>query len=142
MESSERKEKDYSAYSAGLPRHLVTEHTPLCPYHVIGWCYNEKCTSVHGDVCDGCGLRQLHPVSEKQRMKHKLECSKSKDEEFETAALVVASADKECGICLENIVLKTTNDHDDENARSFGILESCPHSFCFNCIHKWMSMRR
>ncbi|GFR89912.1 E3 ubiquitin-protein ligase makorin-1 [Elysia marginata] len=141
MDSCNRKGKDFSAYITGLTRHLVTEHTPLCPYHVVGWCYDEKCSSVHGDICDGCGLRQLHPVNKTQRRQHKLDCSKDKNEEFRTAALIVASADKECGICRENVILKTTDDQDDENARYFGILENCPHSFCFNCINKWMSRR-
>ncbi|GFS15738.1 E3 ubiquitin-protein ligase makorin-1 [Elysia marginata] len=127
----DRKDEESTVSICGIPRKLVTKDTPLCPYYAAaGCCESENCAFVHGDVCDGCGLAQLHPVNERQRRQHRLECEEDIDIEL----------DKECGICLEKVILKTT-DTDDEFARMFGILENCPHCFCLSCIEKWRATR-
>lgn len=36
--------------------------------------------------------------------------------------------DKECGICLNNIL---------ESGEIFGLLDMCNHSFCLKCIREW-----
>lgn len=40
--------------------------------------------------------------------------------------------DPECGICFESILKK---------GERFGILESCDHAFCLNCIRSWRKQR-
>jgi len=39
-----------------------------------------------------------------------------------------ASAEKICGICMENIY---------EQAQRFGILNKCKHAYCLRCIRAW-----
>lgn len=39
------------------------------------------------------------------------------------------SRDVECGICLETVV--------DRPGRRFGLLTSCAHAFCLECIREW-----
>ncbi|GFS07221.1 E3 ubiquitin-protein ligase makorin-1 [Elysia marginata] len=144
MASCARKAEESSVSIGGLPRKLVTKDTPLCPYYAAGCCDKDDCVYVHGDVCDGCGLAQLHPLNQGQRRQHRLECEEDIDLELDITAAIAASADKECGICLESVILKTTDteEEDDKLARRFGILENCSHCFCLSCIEKWRETRR
>jgi hypothetical protein len=50
----------------------------LCQYYErYGSCaYGSKCPYTHGEHCDTCGLRCLHPHIEEFRQDHKQECSK------------------------------------------------------------------
>jgi E3 ubiquitin-protein ligase makorin len=48
----------------------------------------------------------------------------------ETAA--AASAEVECGICLELVMSKPRI-----GDRRFGLLSGCPHAFCLACIRDW-----
>lgn len=47
----------------------------LCPYAAAGHCYYEdNCTYLHGDLCEVCGLRVLHPHDPEQRRAHEKVC--------------------------------------------------------------------
>ncbi len=50
---------------------LPSPFTSLCPYAEAGDCpYAEACTYLHGDTCEFCGNKCLHPTNEKQRKAH------------------------------------------------------------------------
>lgn len=120
----------------GMPLQLVTAQTPLCPFYAAGGCQNEDCPYVHGDICDMCGLPQLHPANERQQAEHRRECLADHEREMEKAFAVAASEGKECGICLENVLHKFSSTGSYADSR-FGILENCNHCFCLLCIRQW-----
>uniref|UniRef100_A0A915ATE1 RING-type E3 ubiquitin transferase n=1 Tax=Parascaris univalens TaxID=6257 RepID=A0A915ATE1_PARUN len=102
---------------------------PLCPYFETGNCEKgDKCGFVHGLVCDMCDVACLHPADAEQRAQHRRECLAAHEAAMEEAFAEARSADKVCGICMENIR--------ERNAR-FGILEGCRHCFCLDCIRQW-----
>ncbi|GFS07232.1 E3 ubiquitin-protein ligase makorin-1 [Elysia marginata] len=114
----------------GMPHELVTADTPLCPFYAAGECRNsDDCSYVHGDICDMCGLPQLHPKNKQQQDEHRKECLANHEKEMEKAFAVAASENKECGICLERVP--------DTAGGRFGILEKCNHCFCLACIRQW-----
>ncbi|KHN82802.1 putative E3 ubiquitin-protein ligase makorin-2 [Toxocara canis] len=102
---------------------------PLCPYFETGHCEKgDECEFVHGLVCDMCNVACLHPGDSEQRAQHRRECLAAHEAAMEEAFAEARSADKVCGICMENIR--------ERNAR-FGILEGCRHCFCLDCIRQW-----
>lgn len=102
---------------------------PLCPYFETGDCdKGDKCQFVHGDVCDLCNVPCLHPTDTEQRAQHRRECIDAHEAAMEEAFAEARSADKICGICMENIR---------ERKSRFGILEGCRHCFCLDCIRQW-----
>ncbi|KAH9507931.1 E3 ubiquitin-protein ligase makorin-1 [Bulinus truncatus] len=110
----------------------------LCPYYAIGEChYEENCIYLHGEICDMCDMPRLHPTDLKQREEHEKECIAEHIKQMEFAFAVKASKDKECGICLENVMEKEGSDSN----KRFGILENCNHCFCLNCIRQWRDNR-
>lgn len=48
----------------------------LCPYAAAGECrFGDACVYLHGDVCEICRLRVLHPFDPEQRKAHeKVQC--------------------------------------------------------------------
>ncbi|KAM3725040.1 E3 ubiquitin-protein ligase makorin [Dirofilaria immitis] len=102
---------------------------PLCPYFETGNCdKGDKCQFVHGDMCDLCNVPCLHPTDMEQRAQHRRECMDAHEAAMEEAFAEARSADKVCGICMENIR---------ETKSRFGILEGCRHCFCLDCIRQW-----
>uniref|UniRef100_A0A183D6Y2 RING-type E3 ubiquitin transferase n=1 Tax=Gongylonema pulchrum TaxID=637853 RepID=A0A183D6Y2_9BILA len=115
--------------------HLVNcfrlSEVPVCPYYETGHCdKGNLCPFVHGDICDLCNVPCLHPANEGLRAEHRRECIAAHEAAMEEAFAEARSADKVCGICMENIREK--------NVR-FGILEGCKHCFCLDCIRQWRS---
>lgn len=95
----------------------------------MGYCINgDFCTFIHGNVCEMCNLNSMHPFNEKLRLEHHRKCLAEHEAAMEEAFAEARSVDKQCGICMENIVEK--------NLR-FGLLEGCKHCFCLFCIRKW-----
>ncbi|KAI8771855.1 E3 ubiquitin-protein ligase makorin-1 [Biomphalaria glabrata] len=107
----------------------------LCPYYALGECpYEENCAYLHGEICDLCGMPRLHPTDIEQREQHVRDCIAEHERQMELAFSVKQSKDKECGICLENVMEKEGKD-----SKRFGILENCNHCFCLSCIRQWRS---
>jgi E3 ubiquitin-protein ligase makorin len=112
----------------------------LCPYHMMGTCYmDSNCKMIHGDVCQLCNVNALHPTNQQQREEHKKECVQKHEMEcnasFEYASEIKAkedSVDKQCGICMDTVLEK-----ENKRERQFGLLSSCSHVFCFECILQW-----
>ncbi|CAL1526259.1 unnamed protein product, partial [Lymnaea stagnalis] len=103
-------------------------------YFAHGDCqFGVSCPYVHGDICDMCGMPRLHPTDQQQRSQHEKECLAQHEKDMELAFTIQASKDKECGICLDNILDKDTHGQD----KRFGILENCNHCFCLDCIRQW-----
>ncbi|KAM4830831.1 E3 ubiquitin-protein ligase makorin-3 [Urocitellus parryii] len=110
----------------------------LCRYAARGRCINgESCFYLHGDICDMCGLRALHPVDAAQREAHISACMEAHERDMELSFAVQRSMDKVCGICME-VVYEKANPCD----RRFGILYNCNHTFCIQCIRRWRSVRQ
>lgn len=65
------------------------------------------------------------------------ECIEEHEKQMEHAFAVQASSDKECGICLENIMEKGVGGNPASSDKRFGILENCNHCFCLSCIRTW-----
>ncbi|GFN77405.1 makorin, ring finger protein, 1 [Plakobranchus ocellatus] len=121
----------------GLPTSAIKEDTPLCPYYMVGECpYDDQCTYAHGDICDMCGMPQLHPANKEQRIEHEKKCVEEHEKEMEKAFAIQASQSQECGICLENVLDKECSAGSIADRR-FGILENCNHCFCLTCIRQW-----
>uniref|UniRef100_H3B5Y7 RING-type E3 ubiquitin transferase n=1 Tax=Latimeria chalumnae TaxID=7897 RepID=H3B5Y7_LATCH len=110
----------------------------LCPYATVGECrYGENCAYLHGDVCDMCGLRVLHPIDTAQRSQHIKSCIEAHEKDMELSFAVQRSKDMACGICME-VVYEKANPSD----RRFGILSNCNHTYCLKCIRKWRSAKQ
>jgi hypothetical protein len=61
-------------------------------------------------------------------------CALSEEEKARRARIrqqVAGSADKECGICLERVMVKS---------KEFGLLDGCAHVYCLACIREWRSV--
>lgn len=71
-----------------------------------------------------CGVNCLHPFDEQQQQLHLEQCQEALFVEHEK----MASADLDCGICMEKPFMK---------GLSFGILPGCNHVFCLDCIRSW-----
>ncbi|CAF0857297.1 unnamed protein product [Rotaria sordida] len=109
----------------------------LCPYaEKDGYCEASEtgryCPYIHGDLCDLCEMPVLHPINEKQREQHRVECLRKHEADCEEAFAIQRSQDKKCGVCLETV-------WDRDGDKRFGILENCDHIFCLECIRKWRS---
>ncbi|KRY54173.1 Hydroxyacylglutathione hydrolase, mitochondrial, partial [Trichinella britovi] len=105
----------------------------LCGYNVMGTCpFGEKCTYVHGEMCDLCQRAILIPGDETYNSTHRQECMAEHEKQMEVAFTIARSSDKQCGICMETVMEKA-----DESNRSFGILPNCKHCFCLQCIRQW-----
>ncbi|XP_026290271.1 probable E3 ubiquitin-protein ligase makorin-1 isoform X1 [Frankliniella occidentalis] len=115
-----------------------SQFTSLCPYAEAGDCpYAEACTYLHGDTCEFCGNKCLHPTNEKQRKAHTDDCIKQHEREMELAFAVARSKDKQCGVCFEVVV-----DKNPASEQRFGILPNCNHCFCLACIRKWRQAKQ
>lgn len=114
------------------------QDTPqLCPYAAAGHCfYGDGCTYLHGDLCEVCGLRVLHPHDAEQRRAHEKMCMLVFEADMEKAFAAQLSQDKVCSICMELVVQKAN-----PSDRRFGILSSCCHTFCLSCIRQWRCTR-
>ncbi|CAD5226851.1 unnamed protein product [Bursaphelenchus xylophilus] len=113
-----------------VPRQLLPSEVQLCPYfEVSGECVKgDLCALVHGDLCEMCGQFVLHPYNEDSRRTHHRECLSDHEKAMKDAFLNQVSAEKQCGVCMENIVAI--------GAR-FGILQNCKHCYCLKCIREW-----
>ncbi|XP_015258763.1 probable E3 ubiquitin-protein ligase makorin-2 [Cyprinodon tularosa] len=109
----------------------------LCPYAAAGHCYYEdSCPYLHGDLCEVCRLQVLHPHDPEQRKAHEKMCMLAFEADMEKAFAAQLSQGKVCSICMEVVVQKAI-----PSERRFGILSSCCHTFCLNCIRKWRLTR-
>ncbi|UOX38649.1 KilA N domain protein [Finch poxvirus] len=120
---------------------LVCLEEELCPYDVLGECKKgERCEYMHGDVCDICGMRALHPNDVEQRQNHERICLKftlmnidhNCSSENDIQDKKDDNSDHICSICLEDIRKKPMDN------RLYGILSNCNHIFCLKCINTWM----
>ncbi|KAI3411883.1 hypothetical protein GPALN_001945 [Globodera pallida] len=115
--------------SSGLNAGVNLFDIPLCPYFEVGLCIEgDFCQFLHGLACDMCGLNVLHPHNQTQRLDHHRDCLAEHEKQMEAAFAEANSADKQCGICMEQIV---------EKGLRFGILQNCTHCYCLECIRKW-----
>lgn len=103
----------------------------LCPYLLNGICYYESCLYTHGEFCELCQRFCLHPTDVDQRRKHEVECVAQHERDMELSFAIAKSKDKTCGVCFEVIMEKPGRE------QRFGILPSCQHCFCLECIRKW-----
>ena len=69
----------------------------------------------------------LHPYDGKHRLQHVRDCAERADREDARAA----SAEQDCGICLERVMDKAAF-----SERRFGLLD-CEHIFCLGCVRSW-----
>ncbi|UWX11359.1 CRPV-250 [Crowpox virus] len=128
-----------NSFNEEININLVCLEEELCPYDILGECEKgEHCEYMHGDVCDICGMRALHPNDLEQRRNHERICIKFT---LKTSELLNNIRDKKidnnesyhiCSICLEDTRKKPIND------RIYGILSNCNHIFCLKCINTWM----
>lgn len=111
----------------------------LCPFALHGRCrYGEgQCKYVHGETCDFCGQAALHPTNRQLRDRHIQECVEAHGQAMEHSFAVQRSKEKTCGICMEVVW-----DKEPPSQRKFGILSSCCHVFCLECIRKWRSAKQ
>jgi len=99
----------------------------VCSFFLQGICrYGQQCRHRHlhcvSDKCLSCGLT-VGSTSEEQQA-HLSQCSEVMAMEKERRD----SASRKCGICHQ-LTLKLN--------RKFGLLISCTHSFCLQCIREW-----
>uniref|UniRef100_A0ABI7X4P0 E3 ubiquitin-protein ligase makorin-2 n=1 Tax=Felis catus TaxID=9685 RepID=A0ABI7X4P0_FELCA len=105
----------------------------LCPYAAAGECrFGDACVYLHGEVCEICRLRVLHPFDPEQRKAHEKICMSTFEHEMEKAFAFQASQDKVCSICMEVVLEKAS-----ASERRFGILSNCNHTYCLSCIRQW-----
>ncbi|XP_047625426.1 probable E3 ubiquitin-protein ligase makorin-3 [Phacochoerus africanus] len=110
----------------------------LCRDAIMGQCFRgPSCMYLHGDMCDLCGLKVLHPFDGAQRADHRRACMEAHEQNMELSFAVQRSADKVCGICMEVVYEKANR-----NDCRFGILSSCNHTYCLKCIRRWRSARQ
>lgn len=122
---------DDSAAAALFPD--VSRQPLLCPYAAAGQChYGDACPYLHGDFCEICRLRVLHPHDPEQRAEHEKVCMTAFERDMEQAFAVQQSQDKICSICMEVVYDKAS-----PSERRFGILSSCCHTYCLACIRQW-----
>ncbi|XP_019736901.1 E3 ubiquitin-protein ligase makorin-2 [Hippocampus comes] len=113
------------------------DFSQLCPYAAAGRCfYEDRCPYLHGDQCEVCRLRVLHPHDAEQRRAHEKMCLLAFERDMEKAFAAQLSQDKVCSICMEVVVQKAI-----PSERRFGILSSCRHIFCLGCIRQWRCKR-
>lgn len=102
----------------------------LCQYHILGKCrYGDNCHLLHGVTCTFCNKPCLHPYNNELSEAHIRICQEETSllSKF-PADIIAASKTTECGICLDTVV---------EKGRKFGLMTSCDHSFCLQCILEW-----
>uniref|UniRef100_A0A3Q2Z039 E3 ubiquitin-protein ligase makorin-2 n=1 Tax=Hippocampus comes TaxID=109280 RepID=A0A3Q2Z039_HIPCM len=115
----------------------ASDFSQLCPYAAAGRCfYEDRCPYLHGDQCEVCRLRVLHPHDAEQRRAHEKMCLLAFERDMEKAFAAQLSQDKVCSICMEVVVQKAI-----PSERRFGILSSCRHIFCLGCIRQWRCKR-
>eukprot|EP01083_Nonionella_stella_P020740 57551_1 len=108
------------------PHKADVDQLKICPFFTKLTCrYAENCKFRHAfpnGVCPNCG--SFVCGGDAEHRKHIGECSES----AVLASEYMASAEQNCGICLENIL---------GAGRKFGLLLNCTHAFCLNCIREW-----
>ncbi|KAB7507008.1 E3 ubiquitin-protein ligase makorin-1, partial [Armadillidium nasatum] len=113
-------------------------YSDLCPYYLFSeTCQLEKCTYIHGMLCDICQLHCLHPYDEEQRSLHTRECTQIMEAEMEHSFAVARSSEKVCGICMDTVMERSM-----PSQRRFGILPNCSHCFCLDCLRKWRKSKQ
>ena len=111
-------EEDFAAMSIE-PQALCEE------YFLTGHCADANCADYHGDLCSACGRwEMMRGLDETGVQEHEARCvsrlllmTRVEQSRFET-----------CGICLEAPA---------DKGSQFGLLESCAHVFCLECIRSW-----
>jgi E3 ubiquitin-protein ligase makorin len=58
------------------------------------------------------------------------------EEDMRHSFELAASMDKQCSICFDTILEKTS-----QSEQRFGILPMCNHVFCLACIRKWRQQK-
>lgn len=105
---------------------LSMEPQALCEeYFLTGNCADPHCAEYHGDLCSACGRwEMMRGLDEAGVQQHEARClsrqllmSRVEQSRYET-----------CGICLEAPA---------DKGSQFGLLESCSHVFCLECIRSW-----
>ncbi len=105
---------------------LTIEPEALCEeYFLTGHCADSNCEDYHGELCRACGRwEMMRGLDEAGVQEHEARClsrllllSRVEQSRYET-----------CGICLEAPA---------EKGSQFGLLESCAHVFCLECIRSW-----
>lgn len=105
---------------------LSIEPQTLCEeFFLTGHCADPNCADYHGDLCRACGRWEMtRGLEESGVQDHEARClsrhllmSRVEQSRFET-----------CGICLEAPA---------DKGSQFGLLESCAHVFCLECIRSW-----
>ncbi|KAG8192019.1 hypothetical protein JTE90_001746 [Oedothorax gibbosus] len=128
-----RHEPSTSNGELALPTSEDNSIPKLCESFARGQPCDAACAFMHGDPCPDCGEARLHPLDPSQRITHIRKCAEDKRE---ARVAQMMSADKACGICLEVVCEKV-----EASARKFGVLESCDHVFCFECIMRWRKVK-
>jgi len=105
--------------------HDPRANAKLCAFFINGNCrYGEMCHNLHGLECPHCARNILHPFDALEAEAHINQCEKN----LPIRDFVQGSKHLECGICFDRPATKN---------RCFGILSSCEHSFCLECIREW-----
>jgi E3 ubiquitin-protein ligase makorin len=126
-DDNNKSESNQSDNDYGLCEHF--DNPVKCPN-------GDRCTSIHGEVCDICNQFCLIKGDKKQQQSHKTQCLRNIELEKKEASAAKLSSKKCCGICMEVVWEKEA-----ENDRKFGILENCDHTFCLTCIRKWRELK-
>lgn len=122
-----------AAAAAGTFPELQQTSPQICPFLAAGQCqYGESCPYLHGEMCEICRQHVLHPHDPEQRAAHEKKCMVAFEMDMERAFAVQQSQDKVCKICLDVVYEKSS-----PSERRFGILSSCAHTYCLNCIRQW-----
>lgn len=115
----------WSKHEQNVTNHLlgIQEFIPNLPMNVVN----------DANICR-YWLKGLCKFGNKCRFKHELSKSIVSQEEsdiiqreIETRSTIHLN-DKECSICMEKVIAK---------GKQFGILMTCEHPFCLECIRQW-----
>ncbi|XP_011497727.1 PREDICTED: probable E3 ubiquitin-protein ligase makorin-1 isoform X2 [Ceratosolen solmsi marchali] len=120
------------AVNSSSGQSTFTADDPLCP----SFCTTVNCPNLHGDICDMCGKRNLHPYNEDLRKLHISACMEEHKIDMELSFAIQRSREKSCGVCFETIMEKSKGE------QRFGILPNCNHCFCLTCIRKWRQSKQ
>lgn len=105
---------------------LSIEPQTLCEeYFLTGHCADPNCADYHGDLCRACGRWEMtRGLDDSGVQEHEARCLSR----LLLMTRVEQSRYETCGICLEAPA---------EKGSQFGLLESCAHVFCLECIRSW-----
>lgn len=120
-----------SLASGGSGRAGWAQCRGLCgQYLMTGTCTSgTSCKLLHGNYCEVCSKWALHPSDCEAVAAHVQECR----QRHQRLAARLASAEVECGVCLEKVLSKQP-----PSQRKFGLM-ACAHAFCLSCIRSWRS---